>query len=223
MKDRHGPLCLALYSGHERSSVYMCHDCGTMRPSFVANTQRIAEARLPSIRRARHDDATQLSVIAEQTFRDTFAGVNTAEDMDLHCRTSFSEASQAEEIADPNRVTLLCDCGGGLAGFAQLRWGRAPSCVVADAPGELQRLYVISEFHGKGVAHDLMNACIDEMTSHRSDVLWLGVWERNPRAIAFYKKFGFHEVGAHVFPLGNDQQRDVVMARSVVEPRSGAI
>jgi len=172
---------------------------------------------LPNIRRARHGDATQLSVIAEETFRATFAGVNTPGNMDLHCRTSYSEAIQAEEIADPNRVTLLCEYSGRLAGFAQLRWGKAPSCVLANAPGELQRLYVISEFHGKGVAHGLMNACMDEMTSHRSDVVWLGVWERNPKAIAFYKKFGFHEVGAHVFPLGNDPQRDVVLARPVVD------
>ena len=173
---------------------------------------------MPDIRRARRDDATRLSLIAEQTFRDTFAGVNTAEDMDLHCRASYSEAIQAQEIADPDRITLLCEYAQRLAGFAQLRWGKAPSCVVAHAPGEIQRLYVVSEFHGKGFAHDLMNGCMDEMTSHRSDVVWLGVWERNPRAIAFYRKFGFREVGAHVFALGDDPQRDVVMARSVVDP-----
>jgi diamine N-acetyltransferase len=173
---------------------------------------------LPNIRRARPDDATKLALIADKTFRDTFAGMNTPEDMDLHCRASYSEAIQAEEIADPNRVTLLCGYGGRLAGFAQLCWGKAPSCVVADAPGNIQRLYVISEFQGKGVAHELMIACIDEMASHHSDVVWLGVWELNPRAIAFYNKFGFHEVGAHVFPLGDDPQRDVVMARSVLDP-----
>ena len=162
-------------------------------------------------------------MIAEATFRDTFAAINTPEDMDLHCRTSYSEAIQADEIADPDRVTLLCDYGGRLVGFAQLRWGKAPSCVVAEAPGEVQRLYVISEFHGKGLAHDLMNACIDELASHRSDVAWLGVWERNPKAISFYKKFGFHEVGEHVFRLGRDPQRDIVMARAVVDPRSAAV
>jgi ribosomal protein S18 acetylase RimI-like enzyme len=63
-----------------------------------------------------------------------------------------------------------------------------------------------------------MNACIEEMSLHRSDVVWLGVWERNPRAIAFYRKFGFREVGTHVFPLGNDPQRDIVMARPVRIP-----
>ena len=103
----------------------------------------------------------------------------------------------------------------GMVGFAQLRWGGAPGCVVAVAPGEVQRLYVARDYHGKGVAHDLMNACLDEMTSHRSDVAWLGVWERNPRAIAFYRKFGFVEVGEHVFLLGRDRQRDIVLARPV--------
>lgn len=142
--------------------------------------------------------------------------------MDLHCRTSYSAAILAKEIADPDKVTLLCENGGRLVGFAQLRRGKAPSCVVADGAGEIQRLYVISEFHGKGSAHDLMNACMDEMTGHRSDVVWLGVWERNPKAIAFYREFGFHEVGAHVFPLGSDSQRDVVVARTVVDLRTDA-
>ena len=112
---------------------------------------------------------------------------------------------------------LLCECEERLAGFAQLRWGDAPSCVAAKAPGEIQRLYVVGDCHGKGVARELMNACIDEMRDRRSDVVWLGVRERNPRAITFYKKFGFVEVGDHAFPLGSDPQRDIVMARSVAD------
>jgi ribosomal protein S18 acetylase RimI-like enzyme len=176
-----------------------------------------AEVRLPTIRRAHRLDAKQLSALAEQTFRDSFAAMNTPEDMALHCRTSYSELIQAEEISNPNMVTLLCEQGQTLIGFAQLRWGEAPSCVVADAPGEIQRLYVVNDWHGKGVARDLMNACIDEISSHRSDVVWLGVWERNPRAIAFYRKLGFLEVGERVFPLGSDPQRDLVMARPVTD------
>jgi ribosomal protein S18 acetylase RimI-like enzyme len=174
---------------------------------------------LPVIRKAHRHDANQLAAVAEETFRDAFAGVNSPDDMALHCRTSYSETIQAGEIADPDKVTLLCEQDGRLVAFAQLRWGPAPGCVVAEAPGEIQRLYVARDCHGKGVAHDLMNACLDEMTSRRSDVAWLGVWERNPRAIAFYRKFGFLEVGAHIFTLGNDPQRDIVMARPVAGSR----
>ena len=117
-------------------------------------------------------------------------------------------------------LTLLCERGGDLLGFAQLRWGKAPHCVVSAAPGEIQRLYVARGYHGRGVAQDLMNVCLEEMVNRHSDVVWLGVWERNPRAITFYKKFGFQEVGAHIFNLGSDPQRDIVMARSVADMKS---
>ena len=192
-----------------------------MRPPFLHTCHLVAEVRLPHIRRARRHDAAHLSAVAEEAFRDTFSAVNTVEDMDLHCRSSYGGAIQAEEIANPNMVTLLCEHGGKVVGFAQLRWGKVPSCVVADAPSEIQRLYVGNDFHGKGVAHILMQACMDEMATRQSDVVWLGVWERNLRAIAFYKKIGFFEVGQHVFLLGRDAQRDIVMARPVADSRSG--
>lgn len=172
---------------------------------------------MPMIRRARDRDAARLAAIAEDTFRDTFAAVNTPRDMDLHCRTSFGEDIQSKELADPNAVTLLGEHEGRLAGFAQLRWGESPRCVAAAAPGEIRRLYVVRDFHGKGLAHELMQACLREMANRGSDVVWLGVWERNPKAMAFYEKNGFIEVGEHVFAVGTDPQRDIVMARPVVE------
>jgi diamine N-acetyltransferase len=171
---------------------------------------------MANIRRALRPDATSLSAIAEQTFRDTFSGMNKPEDMDLYCRSAFGEIIQAAEIANASMVTLLYEQGTKLLGFAQLRWGKPPNSVLAQAPGEIQRLYVVRDSKGRGVAHELMNACIGEMLRHGSDVVWLGVWERNPRAIAFYKKFEFREVGEHVFTVGTDPQRDIVMARLVV-------
>lgn len=175
----------------------------------------IVEDPLPDIRKADRSDAGPLSRLAESTFRDTFSAMNTAQDMDLHCRSRYSEAIQAGEIADPAVVTLLSEDEGKLVGFAQLRWDGTPACVSAVAPGEIQRLYVARDWHGKGVAQALMRACIDAMQARGSDVVWLGVWERNPRAISFYTKCGFVEVGDHVFPLGGDPQRDVIMARPV--------
>lgn len=172
-----------------------------------------------TIRRANVRDAQALATIAEATFRDTFAAENTAEDMDAFCKARYGESKQADEIASPNMITLLCEHGQTLAGFAQLRFGEAPRCVVADAPGEIQRLYVARAFHGLGAAHQLMKESLTQMSSRKRDVVWLGVWERNFRATAFYRKFGFVEVGDHEFVLGSDRQRDIVMARAVVNSR----
>src|SRR4029078_6737417 len=133
--------------------------------------------------------------------------------MDVHCRASFSPSIQAAEISSPAMHTLLSQSEGCIAGFAQLRWNSAIACVQAESPGEIERLHVVADWHGKGVARDLMDACIEAMTGDGCDVAWLGVWEHNPRAIAFYKKCGFAEVGDHIFLLGNDAQRDIVMAR----------
>lgn len=177
---------------------------------------------MPTLRKASPSDARRLAELAERTFRDTFGESNTAEDMELHCRSSYSAAIQAGEIADPQMATWLSEQDGELIGFAQLRWGSAPDGVVAAAPGEIQRLYVASHWHGQGVADELMRACIDELQARGSDVVWLGVWEHNPRAIAFYRKCGFVAVGEHVFPVGADPQRDIVMARPVAGFRPGA-
>jgi diamine N-acetyltransferase len=170
---------------------------------------------LSTIRKANPGDAERLARIAERTFRDAFGALTALEELDVHCRASFGEAVQAGEISNPNMVTLLAEEEGDLVGFAQLRWDHAPDCVAARSPGEIQRLYVLGEWHGKGVAQGLMNASLEEMRKHGSDMAWLGVWERNPRALAFYKKLGFTDVGDQVFSLGSEAHRDIVMVRSV--------
>ena len=179
----------------------------------------MASRKPPSItiRSANVSDAQSLAALAEATFRDTFGADNTEENMDAFCETRYGEAIQASEIANPNMITLLCEQDGTLIGFAQLRFCEAPSCVVAKAAGEIQRLYVARAFHGQGAAHRLMTASLAEMSRRGHDVVWLGVWERNFRASAFYRKFGFVEVGDHVFTLGADRQRDIVMARAVAD------
>ncbi|MBS1808394.1 MAG: GNAT family N-acetyltransferase [Acidobacteria bacterium] len=182
----------------------------------LIHVRYLKEVLLLTVRKATISDAKQLSQLAEQTFRDTFAAMNTVEDMELHCQNSYSENIQASEISNPNMVTFLSEDEDRLVGFAQLRWGESPSCVLAQSPAEIQRLYIVKDWHGKGIAQDLMKACLEELKGQRADVVWLGVWERNPRAISFYKKFGFVEVGEHVFPLGSDPQRDIVMARPVI-------
>lgn len=171
-----------------------------------------------SIRQAVPEDARVLAALAETTFRDTFAAQNTPEDMDLHCRQSYGEALQRAELLDPARLTLLCELEGRAIAFAQLRWGSAPACVEAARAGEIQRLYVDRPWHGRGVAQDLMAASLEALGGRGSDLAWLGVWERNPRALAFYAKWGFTLVGDHTFPLGTDPQRDLIMVKALGGP-----
>ena len=167
------------------------------------------------IRKADTRDAEPLSVLMEQTFRDTFAAMNTPANMRIHCRQSYSSAIQTREIRDPGMETLLSEHDGQLVGFAQLRGAACTASTQAARPFEIQRLYVAAAWHGKGVAQPLMREIIRSATSRGADLVWLGVWENNPRAIAFYEKHGFTQAGAHVFRVGQDPQRDLLMTRLI--------
>ena len=174
--------------------------------------QQIRYVAVIVIRPAKSSDAASLAAIAERTFRETFAIDNSEENIDLHCARKFSAEIQGEEISDPQLTTLLADVGGELVGFAQLRLAHATACVKGDRPAELHRIYVSSAWHGRGVANDLMRAVYAAAARAGSDFIWLGVWERNLKAIAFYRKCGFSVVGDHPFMLGRDRQRDLILA-----------
>jgi ribosomal protein S18 acetylase RimI-like enzyme len=164
------------------------------------------------LRRAVAGDAPSLAVLAERTFRDAFGGRNSPEDMDLHCTRHFGPDMQAREIGDRGLVTTLALSGGQIVGFSQMMPSRINAHVVAKRPAELNRLYVAAAWQGKGVAQALMGDVIKVAKAAGADCLWLGVWEHNPKAMAFYRKAGFEDVGSHSFMLGSDRQRDVVMS-----------
>jgi len=99
--------------------------------------------------------------------------------------------------------------------FGPLREGAAPACVGGAAPIELLRFYVDPAWQGRGVAQSLMDAVVAEATTRGAKTVWLGVWERNPRAIAFYAKSGFRDAGSQPFVLGTDRQTDRIMVRAI--------
>jgi ribosomal protein S18 acetylase RimI-like enzyme len=158
------------------------------------------------VRRAEPDDAAALAALARETFIDAFGADNTAEDMAMYTAAEFGPAQQRREIVDPNIVTLLIDD----VAYAQLR--RTPGAVHGDV--ELARFYVRRAHHGRGVAQALMSAVVAEARALGATALWLGVWERNARAIAFYRKCGFERCGAQPFLLGRDLQSDWIMRRT---------
>jgi ribosomal protein S18 acetylase RimI-like enzyme len=166
-----------------------------------------------TIRHAVAADAAPLAAFGERTFRVTFAADNDARDLDMYLAEAYNAAQQAAEIADPSFLTLIAELAGMMAGFAQLRDGAAPSCVEGPMPVELLRFYVDHAFHGRGIAQSLMNNTYAEARRRGARTLWLGVWERNERAKAFYRKCGFVDVGSHIFVVGSDPQTDRLMVR----------
>jgi ribosomal protein S18 acetylase RimI-like enzyme len=167
------------------------------------------------IRRAEEGDAAALAVLAESTFRAAFAESNTAVNMQLHCAASYGEALQLEEIRDPRGETWLAEAHNGLVAYAQLRLDAAPPGISAERPVEIQRFYVDAAHHGTGLAQQLMAHVLLRAQTGGFVVLWLGVWERNSRALAFYRKWQFEVMGEHTFNLGRDPQRDLIMCRDV--------
>lgn len=170
------------------------------------------------IRRATAVDAAALAALAERTFRDTFAAVNTPDNMAAHAAASYGVEIQLAEIASERIRTLLVEDGGITTGYAQLRLGPAPDCVKTERAVELWRFYIDRDWIGRGLAPRLMDAVVAEAAALGRHTLWLGVWEHNPRAIAFYRKCGFVEIGAHTFQLGDDAQTDRIMQRAINGP-----
>ena len=132
--------------------------------------------------------------------------------MAMFLRSTFGVKQQAREIADPRWTTLLAEIGGKLAGYAQIRREETPDCVGGPSPIELYRFYVDSIWKGRGLAQRLMDEVKATATQLGARTLWLGVWEHNPRAQAFYTKCGFIDVGSHDFILGTDRQTDRIFA-----------
>ena len=167
------------------------------------------------IRRANREDAGLLAELGARTFSETFAADNTPQDMSAYLAASFSLAQQTAQLADPASTFLLAEVGGLATGYAQLHAGEAADGVEGAKPVELVRLYVSLEWLGRGIGEALMRACVDEARQAGHEAIWLGVWERNARAQAFYRKWNFRAVGQHVFQLGSDPQRDILMQRAI--------
>ena len=173
------------------------------------------EPKFSVIRRATIEDAELLSELGARTFIETFAADNSEENMSAYLTAAFNSEQQTCELNDPRRSVFIAEMEGVAVGYAMLMPGETPSEIKGEKPVELVRLYVSKDCIGNGVGAALMRACLDEAASQNFQTIWLGVWENNHRALAFYRKWEFVEVGTHVFQLGDDPQRDLLMQRPI--------
>lgn len=170
------------------------------------------------IRQANADDARLLTDLAYATFRDAFAHhpKNAPDDLADYMRRAFSIDRITYELGDAQAIFLIAEINGKPAGYAKLIADSIEDGITAERPIELSRLYSHQEYLGRGVGQNLMDACFHRAGDDGRDVMWLGVWEYNPRAKRFYEKNGFRVVGKHTFVLGSDPQTDLLMQKEMV-------
>jgi GNAT superfamily N-acetyltransferase len=168
-----------------------------------------------TIRPAVLEDAATLAELGASTFRETFEGICAPEDMAAFLTKTYSEPLQRAELADPTRPAQILEIEGVPSGFCQLRLGHREPGVPGLRPVELQRIYLLRSAQGGGCGQTLMAASEGMAHAWGADVLWLGVWENNHKALAFYARSGFREVGEHVFRIGDQVDRDLILAKDL--------
>jgi ribosomal protein S18 acetylase RimI-like enzyme len=163
------------------------------------------------ITKATINDIDQLQKIGRQTFLETFSAGNTDENMQKYLDEGFSITKLKTELDDQNAEFYFATLDDNVIGYLKINFGLSQTELQDDKAVEIERIYVLKDYHGKAVGQLLYDKAIQIARQKNADYIWLGVWEENPRAINFYKKNGFVEFDKHIFKLGNDEQTDIMM------------
>ena len=168
-----------------------------------------------TIRYATPDDAELIADLSRKTFYETFGHVNTKENMEKFMNDQFNREKLVKEVTEPGNTFLLAFDNDIPVGYVRMREGQKfPEFNDKDSI-EIVRIYSVNTYIGTGVGQQLMRQCIFIAKELKKELIWLGVWERNPRAIAFYTKWGFEKFGEHNFLLGDDLQKDWLMMKKI--------
>jgi len=153
----------------------------------------------------------QLQQIGRQTFEETFAESNSAENMAKYLEEAYSHEKLSAELNNPNSFFYFAMMDHNVIGYLKLNKGGSQTELKDNDALEIERIYVLKEFHGKKVGQMLFEKAIQIAKEQNAEFVWLGVWEENKRAIQFYTKKGFVEFDQHVFVLGDEAQTDIMM------------
>ena len=163
------------------------------------------------IKKASIIDVNQLQTIARQTFFETFSAANSSDNMERYLEDGFSLEKLTSELNNKSSEFYFATLDNKVIGYLKLNFGQSQTELKDDRALEIERIYVLKDFHGKNVGQLLYEKAMQTAKQKNADYVWLGVWEENPRAITFYKKNGFVEFDKHIFHLGDDEQTDIMM------------
>lgn len=156
-------------------------------------------------------DLHDLQEISRTTFKETFEMHNSAEDLNKYLHEQLSIDKLSKEIQNPESAFYFGERNNEAAGYLKLNWGSAQTELTDPLAFEIERIYVLKPYLGKGMGAFLMDAALEIAYKMKPVYIWLGVWEKNEKAIRFYEKYGFKVFGSHLFTLGNDIQTDLLM------------
>ena len=152
-----------------------------------------------------------LQQIGRQTFSETFAESNSAENMAKYLDEAYSHEKLIAELNDPNSIFYFAMMDQNVIGYLKLNFGASQTELKDNNALEIERIYVLKDFHGKKVGQLLFDKAIEIAKAQHVAYVWLGVWEENKKAIQFYTRNGFVEFDQHVFVLGDEAQTDIMM------------
>lgn len=168
-----------------------------------------------TIKKAGITDIASLQEVGTQTFTETFAAVNTPENIAHYIAESFNTNQLTAEINNPDSQFYIAILNQEAIGYLKINFGKAQTELISENALEIQRIYVLKQYHGKKVGQLFLDEVIKIGQQKSVEFIWLGVWEENHKAIAFYTKNGFTVFDQHVFTLGDDIQTDLLMKREI--------
>jgi diamine N-acetyltransferase len=164
-----------------------------------------------TITQVTHKDIDQLQKIGKQTFYETFAADNSEADMTTYLNEGFSIQKLIQELNDSNTEFYFVTLNDSVVGYLKINLAQSQTELKTENALEIERIYILNEYQGKKVGQLLFDKAIQIARVNKVSFVWLGVWEKNIRAINFYKKNGFVEFDKHIFKLGEDEQIDLMM------------
>lgn len=162
--------------------------------------------------------AALLAAISRQTFYDAFAEQNSEADMQAHLEAAYNVAKITSELSSPYSQFYFAMAGETVAGYIKVNFAPNQTELKDERALELERIYVLPSFQHQKIGLLLLQKAIALTQQHQLQYLWLGVWEHNKRAIAFYEKNGFVAFSTHQFVVGSDPQTDLLLKLDVRQP-----
>lgn len=169
-----------------------------------------------SIKKCTIEDLHKLQGISYETFNETFKEQNSPENIDSYLERAFNLEQLEKELSNCFSQFFFVYFNHELAGYLKVNINDAQSEEMGDESLEIERIYIKNKFQKHGFGKYLLNKATEIAMERNKKKIWLGVWEKNENAIAFYEKMGFVQTGGHSFYMGNEEQTDFIMTKILI-------